>query len=49
MQSDSIPFCKDYLKAHASPPVIDLLDELELLEFDDFPSPEVLNELTSNI
>ena len=47
MQSDSIPFCKDYLKAHASPPVIDLLDELELLEFDDFPSPEVLNELTS--
>ena len=47
MQSNSIPFCKDYLKAHASPPVIDLLDELELLEFSDFPSPEVLNELTS--
>lgn len=47
MQSDSIPFCKDYLKKHASYPVTILLDELGLMSHSKFPSPDVLNELTS--
>lgn len=47
MQSDSIPFCKDYLLKHASKPVTALLEEVGLLSNDEFPTPEQLNELTT--
>lgn len=48
MQSDSIPFCKDYLLNHASTPVNSLLSELGLLNCSDFPSPDLLNEKASH-
>ena len=46
MQSDSIPFCKDYLLKHASKPVTDLLEEVGLLDKSAFPTPDLLNNLT---
>lgn len=47
MQSDSIPFCKDYLINHASKPVTALLEEVGLLGNNYFPTPELLNQLTT--
>ena len=47
MQSDSIPFCKDYLISHASKPVTALLEEVGLLGNNYFPTPELLNQLTA--
>ncbi|MHC6645711.1 DUF3025 domain-containing protein [Alteromonas sp. HB246098] len=47
MQSNSIPFCKDYLLKHASKPVTALLEEVGLVSNDEFPTPEKLNELTA--
>ena len=44
MQSDAIPFCKDYLLNHASTPVNALLNELGLFTCSEFPTPELLNE-----
>lgn len=47
MQSNSIPFCKDYLLKHASKPVTALLEEVGLLSNTEFPAPDQLNELTT--
>jgi hypothetical protein len=45
MQSAHIPFCKRYLKAHASKPVVELLDEVGLLDGGIFPNSSMLNAL----
>lgn len=45
MQSDAIPFSKEYLEGHASPPVINLLTRVDLINSPLFPSVPDLNRV----